>query len=133
MENEVATKKIKLPKTFGACADRLYRLRDLARPLRKQLEAIDEERKAIEAHLIETMPKDDAGGVGRQAKAVIVVSQEPSVQDREALNKYILRTKDLSLLQGALAKPAIKERWEAGKQVPGVEPFAVIKVSVTKI
>lgn len=124
---------IKLPKTFGACADRLHALRELAKPHRKALEAFEEERKAIEAHLVEKMPKSDGGGIGKTAKAVIVVSQEPTVQDRDKLYAYILKTKDFSLLQGALAKPAIKERWEDGKKVPGVEPFAIIKVSVTKI
>lgn len=126
-------KAIKIPKTFGACADRLYAIRDAKRPIQAQLDVLDEERKAIEAHIIDTMPKGDAGGVGRVAKAVVVVSQEPQVKDRAVFEAYILKTKDLSLLQGALAKPAIKERWEAGKQVPGVEAFGVIKISVTKL
>jgi hypothetical protein len=111
----------------------LYALRDLAKPLRAQLEGIDEERKALEAHLVATMPKSDGGAIGKKAKAVILVSQEPTVADRAALERYILKTKDFSLLRGALAGPAVKERWEAGKKVPGVEPFAIIKVSVTKL
>ena len=45
---------------------------------------------------------------------------------------HIRKTKDFSLLQRRLAAPAIKERWEAGKKVPGVEPFAILKVSVVK-
>lgn len=125
--------EFQIPKTFGACADRLFAIRDLQKPLRRKLEVLDEERKAIEQHIIATMPKDDRGGVGKRAKATIVVTQEPSIKDRKALERHILKTKDFSFLQGAPAKAAIREWWDAGRKVPGVEAFAVIKVSVTKV
>lgn len=122
----------KIPKTFGACADRLYELKQLGSPLRRQLEALDAERKAITDHVIKTMSKTEGGGVGKVAQVEVVVKAEPSVKDREALLKHIIKTGAWDLLQGKLASAAVKERWEAGKAVPGVESFNVVTVSVTK-
>lgn len=124
--------EFKIPATFGACADRLYALRALKKPLRDKLNKLDEEETAIEQHLIATMPKSDGGGIGKKAQAQIVVKQEPTVEDRAALQKYIVKTGAFELLQGKLAAAAVRERWDLGEKVPGVGSFAVHKVSVTK-
>lgn len=124
---------VKVPKTFGACADRLAKIRLEKKPFQDKIDMLDEERKTIEAYLIDNMPKDDTGGVGKQAKAVIITSNEPTVENRAALQKYIRKTGDFSLLLGSLKKDAVKEQWEAGKKIPGVGVFMAIKVSVTKI
>lgn len=125
-------KQIKVPKTFGACADRLFAIKALKKPIAAALDTLDEERKAIEAHLIKSMPKEDGGGVGKLAQAEIVIRQEPTVTDRLLLQQYILDTGAWELMQGAVSAPAVKERWEQGEAVPGVSPFAVTKISVTK-
>jgi hypothetical protein len=64
---------------------------------------------------------------------VVQTKVVPQVQDWPTLHKYILRTKDFSLLQRRLSESAIKERWDDSKKVPGVEPFNAVKVSVTKV
>lgn len=132
----MAVKSIKIPKTFGACADRLYDIRAELSEIRKELEqrteALQAEQKALEQHVISNMEKGDQGGIGARAKVEIKVSQEPQVQDRDLFEKYILKTKDFSLLPLTPNKAAIKERWNDGKQVPGIGAFGIVKVSVTK-
>ena len=130
----MAKKLPKLPKTLGACADRLYELRTEIAALNKQAESLKAERFLIEEHLINNLPKEDARGVsGVQAKANIVTKTVASVKDWDKLYKYILKTKDFSLLKKSVADSSVKERWEAKKAVPGVEPFNVVKVSVNKV
>lgn len=126
--------KFKIPKTVGACADLLLDLRSEKAIQQKKVDEIDEKIKALQAHLIETLPKSDqTGAVGKVAKALVKVVQEPTVKDWDAFYAHIAKTKSWDLLQRRIASPAVKERWEAGKQVPGVETFPVVKVSVTKL
>ena len=129
----MAKRKIQIPKTLGGCADRLYKLRDEKKVAQAKVDAIDEEFKAIKAHLIEKLPKNNAEGVtGRFANAQIKKKNIPQVQDWEKFYAFVRRTKDFSLLQRRVSEGAVKERWESGKKVPGVEPFNVLSISVTK-
>jgi hypothetical protein len=123
----------KVPKKFGECADRLYRLREEKSALNKKVENLDEERKAIETYLINNLSKQDqTGAVGHVAQAVIVPKVAPSCKNWPLFYKHILKTKDFSLLGRRLADSAIKEQWENGKKIPGVEAFNYKSVSVTK-
>jgi hypothetical protein len=125
---------IKVPKTLGACADRLFTLKAQLAALNMQAEALDAERKAIQERLIADLPKSEAAGIaGRLARATVVTKEVPTVKDWTAFYKTILKTKDFSLLQRRVSDAAVRERWEAGKKVPGVEPFTVVTVSVTKL
>ncbi len=125
---------MKLPKTLGACADRLFAIKEAKGELERKISVLDDERKAIEERLIAELPKSDAGGVlGKLCKAVITRKDVPTVKDWDPFYAYVLRTKDFSLLQRRVGELAIKERWDAGETVPGVEPFTVVKVSVTKL
>lgn len=122
------------PETLGACADRLYDIKCEKAALQKQIDTLDEERKAIEEKLIQSLSKSDAGGVlGHKARAAVSTKEVPTVKDWPALYAEILRTQDFSLLQRRVGEAAVAERWAMGEVVPGVEPFQVIKVSVTKL
>lgn len=122
-----------LPATLGACADRLHEIKALRAELKKQDDVLDRERKDIEAKLIDELPKSDAQGVvGHVARAKIITQTTATVKDWPKLWAHISRTKSWDLLQKRIASSAVKERWEAGKQVPGVDTFKVVKVSLTK-
>lgn len=127
------SKEIRVPKTLGGCADRLLSLRGEKAVLARKIDALEDERKAIEAHLIDTLPMSDAEGVtGRQAKVVIQTKSVGAVKDWTKLYAYISRHKAFELLQKRLSDRAVKDRWDDGKSIPGVEPFNIKKVSVTK-
>lgn len=123
-----------LPKTLGACADELYATREKRLLLQKEAAALSDRETAIKEHLIAVLPKSDATGAsGRVARAQVVTSVVPQVEDWEALYKHVRRTGSFELLQRRLADNAIKERWDDGKKVPGVGTFSLVKVSVTKL
>lgn len=58
---------------------------------------------------------------------------QPHIKDWEVFYKYILKTKDFSLLERRPGRAAIKERWEDGKEVPGVEKFPVYKLTRNEV
>lgn len=131
----MAKAKKPLPKTLGACADELYRLKNEEKPkLQKQLDALDARRKELEAHLVDQLDASDATGVrGQLVNASIVTERLHTAKDWPAIWKYIGRTKQWQLLQRRLNSKAINELEEAGKKVPGTEPFNKKKVSLTKV
>jgi hypothetical protein len=127
------SKEIKLPKTLGACVDRLFAIRAERSKLSAVDTKLDEERKAIEQRLIDELPASSAEGItGKLARATIVSKRVGTVSDWTKLQAYIKKTGAFELLSKRLSQEAVTERWEAKKQVPGVEGITVKKVSITK-
>ena len=60
-------------------------------------------------------------------------TMEPMVKVWSSVYEYILETKDFSLLEKRIGKAAVKERWENGVIVPGVEKFAVYKLHESEV
>lgn len=124
---------IKIPKTLGACADRLYKLREDRLKKQKEVDALVAEESAIKNHIIDTLPRSEASGVtGRVGRITINEKVVPRVEDWDAFYKHIAKTKAFELLQRRVSDTAVKERWEDGKKVPGIDGFNVKYVSVTK-
>lgn len=122
-----------LPKTLGGCADKLFRTRAKRLDVQKQVDKLRAEEAELKEHLINNLPKDRATGVqGKLCQVSIVTKQRPKVEDWDRLYKYIKRTGNFDLLQRRLSDPAIRERWEDGKEVPGVDTFTVVDVSIRK-
>lgn len=132
----MATKKRRskaIPKTLGGCADRLYELRAERQELNREVKEIEALESAIKEKLIEELPKSQAEGVtGKTARAMIKSKAIGHVTDWGKLYDHIRRKKDFSLLQRRLSDASVQDQWESGKKIPGVEPFTVLKVSLTK-
>ena len=126
-------KKFKFPKAMGACADRLYEVRQKRLAMQKEVDEVEAEEKALKEHIINNLPKSDSGAAGKVARVSVVTKDVPQVKDWDAFYKYVSRTKSFDLLQRRLSDAAIKERWENKKQVPGVEAFTVVSVSLNKV
>lgn len=131
----MATAKInyKFPKTFGAMADRLYELRAKRLEAQKVVDAFETEEKALKEHVIQTLPKSDTGAAGKTAKVRVETATVPQVEDWTAFHAFVKKTNRFDLMQKRLSPEGIIELWEAKKTVPGVKPFNIVKVSITKI
>jgi len=91
----------------------------------------DEESRA-EATLIKEMREQQLTAIGgRLVRLAIPTTPEyvPAVKDWDALYKHVLQTGDFSLLHKRVGTGACKERWDAGEEVPGIERYAVYKLS----
>lgn len=126
--------KYKFPKAMGACADKLFELRNKRLATQKEVDAVAAEETALKNHIIENLPKSEASGVaGKLARVTVVTKQIPQVKDWDAFYKYVKKTGSFDLMQKRLTDAAIKERWEAGKEIPGVEHFNAVSVSINKV
>ena len=140
-ERPTATKRVKQkapvyvpPKTIGACADRLYELKELKSEAQKAVDLIESEEKALKQHIIDNLPKSDAtGAVGKVAQVTVVKKTVPKVGNWDLFYAHVKKTGHFELLNKALTKKAVEERWEAHKVVPGVETYTDVTLSVHKL
>jgi hypothetical protein len=130
----MAEVKYKFPKALGACADQLYEVREKRLLLSKQVDEFQAHEVALKEHLIQNLPKSEASGVAGKLCRVTVVSKPiPQVKDWDKFYKFVKKTGAFDLMQRRLSDTAVKERWEAGKEVPGVEHFNALTVSINKV
>lgn len=124
--------KLKIPKSMGACADLLYELRTKRLAAQKVADEIKADEDALKEHIINNVPKGDTGASGKHHHVSVYTDVIPRAADWDKVWAYIKKTGSFDLLQRRLNDAAVKERWEDKKQIPGVESFNVVKVSLTK-
>lgn len=126
--------KYKVPKTVGAAIDLLYKVRQDRRVLTKKADDEEKQEKLLQLAILAMFKKSDLeGGKGKVGQGNIVNSDVPTVKDKKKFYAYIKKTGAFDLLQGRLSSEAFRARWDAGKNVPGVEKFQVVKLSITKV
>jgi hypothetical protein len=136
---ELGLKATECPKSMAAAADLLYATVQDRLVIQKQAEAKAKIETALKTYIINNLPKSEASGIaGKKARVTLGKKVVPQVQDWNALYGYIVKgyKKDpgvFSLLQRRLGDGAVKEIWEAGKEVPGVGTFETITVSINKL
>jgi hypothetical protein len=124
---------MQVPQKLGACADLLYRLRAKRLAAETKITAMLKDEAVLKDHLIAHLRADDADGViGRAAKVVVNSERVAKVEDWDKFYAHIRKTGHFELLQRRPADTAVRERWDAEEQVPGVVPFKIFKVSITK-
>ena len=123
-----------VPGSLGSCVDRIYRLREQRRLLEAQIDDLKREERAIELHLVDTLPKSDATGIqGKVAKGKLASKAIPTPRDWDAIYGYVHSHHAFHLLQRRLATAAVSELLQDGQAVPGVEIFHHISMSITKL
>lgn len=118
---------------MGACADLLYTAREERLKAQKVVDELAKREAAIREHIINNLPKSDTGASGKLARVSVVTKQVPQVKDWDEFYKHVKKTGQFDLMQRRVSDTAVKERWENGKVVPGVEAFGVVSVSINKL
>ncbi len=62
-----------------------------------------------------------------------MTKQVPQVKDWDKFYAFVKKTGQFDLVQRRLADTAIRERWDNGKEVPGVEAFGAVSVSLNRL
>jgi hypothetical protein len=144
---KLKTKKLKLPKSLGACADLYHDTREKRLAEDKKVKEIKADETAIANHIIDNLEKSNEGGaVGKRFKALVKTETGYTVEDWDKFYAHIKKTGEFDLLNRALNQAAIKARVEMqdrpnGKKgenwkpklPPGVGTFGIVKLSVTKL
>lgn len=87
----------------------------------KAAEQIKSKELELKDFIVAAMTSQRYEGVVKEGRMTYVrQSQVPMASDRLSFENYILQTQDLSLLQFRPAVGAIRERLEAGVEVPGI-------------
>jgi hypothetical protein len=128
----------------GELADLLYDLRELKSAVGVIIKPITEDIlspaiKLLEEHFIMTLAADAASGVqGTRSRVQITPNPVPIIDtENDGFSKfvsYVVKNKQWDLLKrDVIARDAVRERWDAKQQVPGVTNFIAKKVSCTKL
>lgn len=118
---------------LGAMIDRLYKLRERRITKEKETDAIKEQELALEAHLRQTFGELQLDGArGRVATASLSVVEQPKIEDWDKFIAYVFRTRSPELLQKRLSTTAVRERWDAKREVPGVGSMRLVKINLSK-
>jgi hypothetical protein len=117
----------------GQLVEELGRIWDARIAKEKEAEALKKQEQELKDKVLRSISKDTLDGF--QTTHYSVSRQEqvrPTVKDWDAYWNYVLESGDLSLMEKRPGSTAIKERWEHGEDVPGVESFTDVKLSVRR-
>ena len=129
----VAALPDEFPATLGACADELYDLRARRLAVEAQADELKHAETRLKEHLARALEAQGMTAVsGHAAHASLTVQQVGAINDWDALTAHVRATGDFTIFQRRLNDGALRERWAEGEAVPGVNPFPVTKVNLTK-
>lgn len=124
---------IRIPKTFGALADRIFTLQEKRREIQRKVKAIDEEEKALKAYFLENLPKGDGGAVGKKCRITVLNDVSYSIENDAEFYEYVKKTGSFDLLQRSVVKAAYVARLDNNETVPGVQSFTFKKLSINRL
>lgn len=95
------------------------------------MKKMKQKRAKLENALLSKFGKDKIDGCkGATAIASIRKARFPSIKDMRKFHQYILKHKALDLLQNRVASKAYFARLEEGENVPGINIFERVSVSI---
>lgn len=123
-----------LPPSIGLCADLYSEVRELRLEMQKVVDRVKARENECKEHIIQNLSKsDDTGAAGKKYRAQITTKDVPSLKDWDAFTAYIMKSRRWDLLHKRISNKPVVDMWEEGEEVPGVERFKVVDVSITKI
>ncbi len=127
-------KALKFPMKLGTAADTLFQLREKRYALQAQVDQLKEHENAVREYLFKALPKSEAEGVaGKLCRVRVVQKTKPIVEDWTKVWAHIKKTGEFELLQKRLSDSSVKERWDSGKEVPGVGSTSYLDISINKL
>lgn len=136
-----------LPKSLAACADLYFSIKEARLAKDKESEVLKAEENRIKEHIINNLPKSEASGIaGKVVRVQVVMKSAPRVADWSEVYKavvqeyqYHVKRRDglqdgaFALLQRRIGEAAVREMWNDGRTVAGVERFDFPDLSVSKL
>lgn len=120
-------------KSVGALIDELYVLRAERLELSKKVDALKTQEAQLRAKIIAQLRDVDLeSGSGLIATGSITTSKEARMLDWNEFWQWAVEHDARDVIQKRVSITAIRERWEAGVEVPGLEAVEVADLSLTK-
>ena len=123
-----------LPSKLGDCIDLLVQAKRECSRLNTLAEAAKKEMTKIEEHIFKFFEKSNIEGArGRLASVTMVEKDRPKVVDKEEFGKYVALHGAWDMLYGRAVEEACQLRWEEGEEIPGVEKFHDVRLSIHEV
>lgn len=123
-----------MPPSIGLCADLYSEVRELRLAMQKHVDAVKKRESEIREYIINNLSKSsDTGAAGKKYRAQIVTKDVPSLKDWDVFTKYLAESGRFDLIHKRVSSKPVTDMWEEGEEVPGVERFKTVDVSITKI
>lgn len=121
------------PPTLPNLVDNLYRLKERRTALNRQSEELKIEEGMLQDLIIKELQSRQATASQGVVGAVeLRLKMVPTVTDWDTLYEHITKTQSWDLIHRRVTETAVRARWEAGDNVPGVDRTDVWALSVTK-
>lgn len=121
--------------SLGDMVDQLYDMDQQRIALGKEVTALEKKQREMEEYLLNEYKKTELEGAeGKRGKVSLIRETVPTVEPENwnTVFAYIGKTKSYDMLYKRLNTKAVRERWDAGEEVPSVTRFNKIKFSITK-
>ena len=121
------------PLSLAAKVDAMYNTRQQRLKLNKEADKLEKEEKALKEEIVAELSKSKTTKAigGKLATATLVTKQKLVAEDWELVYKYITKNNAFELLQKRLSDPAVIERMEAGKTIPGITKINIDDISLS--
>lgn len=111
-------------------ADEYWSARSQRLELEKQIKPIKEREDGLQAAILDAMTKLQVTAIGGTlVQLTTKTTYEPTVEDWPSFYSYIKETGEFDLLYRRVNAAAVKQRWEEGLSITGVQKFPVTKLS----
>ncbi len=118
---------------LGSAIDQLYAKRVERLAAEKLIKAMKSDELALRVHIKRLLDAVSLeAGSGQTASTSIIHSIEPTPKDWPAIYSYIVENDAFDMLQRRLSATAVKDRWESGIVIPGIDKFETWDLSLTK-
>lgn len=120
--------------TMGALIDSIWAAREEKRRLESEAKEVSAKIDELQQQLMERMEAEGTDKAqGSKAGVSISKNVVADVKDWDAFWPYVAKNKFFHLIQRRVSDPAYRELLEAGKNVPGVEPFTKRTLNVRSL
>ena len=122
------------PIKIGTTVDKLCALRDQKREREEKIKVIEAEYDVLaEALMAKLDAEGTSAGKGKTASASITSTVVGNPTDWDAFEKYVKKTGYFHLFQRRLSAPGIRELFDNGVTIPGVEKFVQRRLNLLKV
>ena len=124
---------------LAQAADKMYEAQQKRYVLNREVEALKKVEEEQREFLINNLPKSQSTGIaGKLARATVESKTVPQLKDFDKLMAYVATNYKkkpgvAALLQRRVSDGTVNEMWQAGQEVPGVEPVDIPVVRLNKV
>ena len=114
--------------------DRMYLLREQKRGLEKQVKEVDAELAQVkQAYIARCKEVGTQYARGSLASATVTELEVPQIEDWGQVSEWIMENDALYLVHRRISAGPWKELRDAGTDVPGIEPYTKVDVSLRRL